>query len=137
MYGRSMISFSSINIIAVFVASFVCMAIGFIWYSPKVFGLQWMRLVEKSKDMKKAFGIGFTATFINMFFIAMLLQIVGTTHVGEAFTVAVVLWCATAFAGELHAVAWQKHPKELFFINIGVSFLTFTIGASIIQWWPA
>lgn len=138
-----MISFSSINIIAVFVATLVCMAIGYTWYSPKVFGTQWMRLTGISPDqsnkeeMKKALGIGFAATFINMFFIAMLLQIIGTTRVYEACIVAIVLWCATAFPGELHAVAWEKNPKQLFYINIGVSFLTFTIGASVIQWWPA
>ena len=138
-----MISFSSINLIAVFVATLMCMAIGYVWYGPKMFGTQWTRLTGISpekpnkEEMNKSLGIGFAATAINMFFIAVLLQIIGTTHVREAFIVAIVLWCATALPGELHAVAWQKHPKELFFINIGVSFLTFTIGASVIQWWPA
>lgn len=138
-----MIDFSSINVIAVLVASVVSMAIGFIWYSPKAFGAAWMSHTgmteadKNSADMKKSMGTGFLATLISMTFLAILLQIVGTSTIQEAVTIVFVLWLATVLPGALHGVAWEKHPLQLVYINTGNALVTYITGAVILQWWPA
>lgn len=138
-----MIDFSSINIVAVLVASVASMAIGFIWYSSKVFGTAWMNYVGMTEadmsntDMKKSMGTGFVATLISVTFIALLLQIIGTSNITEATTVAFVLWAASALPGCLHGVAWEKHPMGLLYINASNALVTYIVGAVILQWWPA
>jgi hypothetical protein len=138
-----MINFSSINLIAVLIATIASMTIGFVWYNPKAFGSAWMKCIgmteaDKNKeDMQKSVGIGFIATVISMTFIALILEIVGTSTITEAATVAVVLWAATALPGALHGVAWEKHTMHLVYINTGNALVTYIVGAVILQWWPA
>jgi Na+(H+)/acetate symporter ActP len=137
-----MIDFSSINIVAVLVASVLSMAIGFVWYSPKAFSSTWMKCVgiteadQNKEEMKKSMGIGFLATIISVTFIALILEIIGTSSLMEAVTVAFVLWAATALPGALHGVAWEKHPLQLVYINTGNALVTYIVGAVILQWWP-
>ncbi len=63
------------NFFAVLAATFVTLLIGFIWYSPQVFGTVWMResgmTEEKAKqsNMLKVFGLTIFYSFILAFFI--------------------------------------------------------------------
>lgn len=136
-----MIPVSDVNIVAVLGATVACMALGFFWYSPNVFGTKWMKLVGMTKkdcencDMKKAMGTGLVATFIGNFFIATVLLMIGTETVAEAVKVAAVLWAATALPGELHGVAWEKRPMELLYINAGNALVTYSLAAAVLQGW--
>lgn len=137
-----MISFAGLNIVAVFVTALAAMAIGFIWYSPGVFGTKWMKYSGISKesagaDMNKAMATGFVATLINVTFLSILLQIVGTSSLKEAATLATVLWAATVLPGELHGIAWEKRPVQLLYINASNALVTYVVVAVILQWWPA
>ncbi len=136
-----MIPLSDVNIIAVVAATIACMALGFFWYSPKVFGDKWLKLTGLSQqhaqtDMKKAMITGLLATFISNYFIAVLLLLVGTQTIAEAATVALILWLATALPLELHGVAWEKRPIQLLHINASNALATFVLGAVVLQWWP-
>lgn len=63
------------NWIAMIGAALVTLPIGFIWYSPKVFGTVWMResgmTEEKAKgsNMVKVFGLAIVFSFILAFFL--------------------------------------------------------------------
>lgn len=63
------------NIIAVLVAALVPMAMGFIWYNPKVLGNAWMNsagLTEeklKGANMALIFGLSFLMSFLLSFFL--------------------------------------------------------------------
>jgi hypothetical protein len=58
------------NWIAVIVATLAGMAVGFVWYNPKVFGTAWMKSVNmtmedaRSANMFKIFGISTVMTVI-------------------------------------------------------------------------
>ena len=64
-----------INFLAVLVAALVPMAMGFIWYNPKVLGNAWMKAAgldeEKLKgaNMAVIFGLSFVFSFLLAFFI--------------------------------------------------------------------
>lgn len=137
-----MIDFSNLNILAILVSSLAAMAIGFFWYGP-LFGAKWINYIgmneadKNSADIKKAMGTGFLATVIGMSFIALLLQIIGTSTVKEAAIVACVLWAATAFPSELHGVAWEKKPLGLLCINASNALVTYITGSVILQWMAA
>ena len=135
-----MIPISDVSLLAVVVATIACMALGFTWYSPNVFGNTWMKLVGMDKsqvndaDMKCGMKIGLLATLINVFFLSVILHMVGTESVGHAAKVATVLWAATVLPGELHGVAWEKRPMQLLYINAGNALVTYILAAAILQW---
>ena len=133
-----MILSSDVSLLSVVLATAACMALGFFWYSPNVFGNKWMKLtgIKKSdvsdKDMKCGMKLGLLATFINMYFLAIILTMVGVSDVQSAVMAAFVLWAATVLPGELHGVAWEKRPMNLLYINAGNALATYALGAVIL-----
>ena len=72
------------NYLAIGLAAFSTLVVGFIWYHPKVFGTVWMReagLTEeelKKGNMLKIFGL----TLLLSFFIAMVVMMLSVHQVG-------------------------------------------------------
>jgi len=64
-----------LNIFAILVAALIPIAIGFLWYNPKVFGNAWMREAEVSEEKLKTgnmpviFIISFILSFLLAFFV--------------------------------------------------------------------
>ncbi|MDA1208451.1 MAG: DUF1761 domain-containing protein [bacterium] len=133
-----MISIASVNFVAVIIATVASMGIGFFWYSPKLFGLQWMKLTKMTKanaekDMQQAMATGLIATLVSTYFLAVLLYITGAGGVREGLEVAFIVWLATTLPSELHGVAWEKRPMQLLYINAGCSLVTYIVAVSILQ----
>jgi hypothetical protein len=61
------------NFLIIFLAALVPMAMGFIWYHPKVFGAAWMNAAGMTEDkikganMAKIFGLAFVLSFLLAF----------------------------------------------------------------------
>ena len=61
------------NFLAVFVAAFVPMIVGFIWYNPKVFGNAWMKAAGMTEEKMKGanmlviFGVSFLLSLMLAF----------------------------------------------------------------------
>ncbi len=135
------IPFSNINLIAVVAATIACMALGFTWYHPKVFGTKWMKLTgntgQPSKaEMQKSMAIGLVATLISNYFLAVILLLLGANNVGDAIVAALIVWAATALPGTMHDVAWSQSPKELMYLNASHALINFGLAAAILLWWP-
>jgi len=64
------------NWLILLVAALVPLVLGFIWYSPGVFGNAWMRAAGISRDKMKGVNMGlvFVLTFVFSFLMAMILQ---------------------------------------------------------------
>lgn len=64
-----------VDLIAVVVAGAISMAIGFLWYSPAVFGKQWMKekgltsesLKKAQKEMGKLYALSFVVSLITAY----------------------------------------------------------------------
>lgn len=135
------IPFSEVNLVAVVAATVACMALGFVWYNPNVFGSKWMKLTGKTDkpadaDMQRGMFIGLAATFISNYFLAIILLLLGAQNVGDAITAAIIVWAATALPGTMHDVAWSQSPKELMYINASHALINYGLAAAILLWWP-
>lgn len=64
------------NFVALLLAAFSSLVVGFIWYNPKVFGNAWMRESGVSEEKTKSGNMVLTMlfAFIYAFFIAFILQ---------------------------------------------------------------
>ena len=77
------------NFLAILVAAFVPLVMGFIWYNPKVLGNAWMKAAgldeEKLKgaNMVVIFGLSFVLSFLLAFFTQSL--VIHQFHIAGAF----------------------------------------------------
>lgn len=108
---------------AILVAAFVPLVIGFVWYNPKVFGNVWMKasgVTEekmKSSNMILIFGL----TFILSLLLAMVMQflVIHQAHVKSLFFLQPIDDANTEM-GALYQTIMQK---------LGTSYRTFKHGA--------
>lgn len=107
-----------INFYALLAAAASSLAIGFIWYNPKVFGGIWMRETgmteEKAREANMAIMLG--ATFVYAFLIAFILQMLTIHQFG-----------ALGMVGGDPTVA--KPSYAAFMADYGTAFRTFKHGA--------
>ncbi len=112
-----------INFVAVLIAALVPMALGFIWYNPKVFGTAWMNASgmtpEKGKNSNMAvvFGVSFVMSFLMAF--GMQFMVIHQFHVGSLFYKLPINDAST------HEGALYAQVMEL----LGTSWRTFKHGA--------
>lgn len=66
------------NFLIIFLAALVPMAMGFIWYNPKVLGTAWMKAADVSQEKMKGANMGlvFGLAFLFSFMMAFALQFV-------------------------------------------------------------
>ncbi|MBZ5859028.1 DUF1761 domain-containing protein [Flavihumibacter profundi] len=133
---------SSINWLAVLVAGLSGFATGGIWYSPALFGKQWMKdsqLTEADiKNGNKAKIFGFTAIFSLVMAANLAIFLVDTPQMKTDLT-----WGATAgfLAGiwtfcaiAIHSLFELKSWRHIL-INGGYSLVALTIMGAIIGLW--
>lgn len=136
--------FSSINILAVLVATLSTFLVGWLWYGP-LFGKAWMNAVGLSEEqiqqgnMAKIFGFAFLFELIMAFNLAVFLT--GSPEAAEMMNAQ-----KGAFYGFLAGFGWvffalavnslyEKKSWKYIFINGGYWTVTFTIMGLILGAW--
>jgi hypothetical protein len=131
---------STINWLAVVSATLAAFLLGGLWYSPPLFGRQWMRENGFTDDdlaqrnMAKVFGLSFLWTLIMAVNLAFFLNAPGTT----------VAW--GAIAGFLAGFGWiamgifviglfEKRPARLLLINGGYMVIALVLMGAILGAW--
>ncbi len=137
-----MIPSVSINLIAVVAATIVSMVIGMVWYSPAVFGNQWMKLVgmEKKKvkeaDMKKEMMKGMpmqvAATLVMTYFLAVFVAYAQAKNIVDGAIVGIMVWVGFVGTTASGDYLWGGKPKQLFWINNGLHLVTLAVSGAIL-----
>ncbi len=132
-----------VNVLGVFAAAVVIQAIGVLWYSPILFGRQWVRFTHKERvlpeEFKKRVGAAFFLTcagsLITAYFLALLIANLVVVSASQAVQVALFLWAGfvapTLFAFHIFSIS-PRHWK-VFLIQAG-NTLASLVAASFILW---
>ena len=106
------------NFLALLVAAFSTLVVGFIWYNPKVFGTIWMKESGTTEEKMKGGNmlIIFSASFLYAFLISVILQYFTIHQTG-----------ALGMVGGDASIA--KPSYVAFMADYGVAFRTFKHGA--------
>ena len=115
------------ELIAIILASVVSMAIGMLWYSPVLFGKQWMKGVgltqEQVEESKKKHGMGKTMSlaFIFTLITAFVISTAAGTSLsgGDLYAAVFVLWLGFVVPVMANGSLWEGKPWSLFLINAG------------------
>lgn len=138
--------FENVNLITVVIAGIFSMGLGFLWYSPAMFGSRWMKemnhtpeeldaLKKKNgpKGMTKMYVVGFILALTTAYVISGLLNSTIVVGFSGLFCMAFSMWVAFSMPVALNSVLYGKDSIMLFVINSGyqlaiITLVTFFIG---------
>jgi hypothetical protein len=125
-----------VSYLAVLFAGIVNMALGAFWYSPVLFGSQWMKLsgltkkdleATKKKGMQKEYGMSFVAGLVLAYALGMLLSRVSIASSGEAAAFGAMVGVGFVATTKLPDTLWNKKPLMLWVINSGYSVVSLAL----------
>lgn len=139
----------AVNWLAIIVAALSAFVLGWLWYSPKVFGTAWMvdngLTIEKLRNGNpgKIFGLAFIFTLIAAANLGMFLADTPAECTGVCAQKTDVKWGATAgFLAGLWVLCFvfihglfEHKPFRLLGINAGYALVALTVMGAIIGLW--
>ena len=114
-----------INLLGILLAVVYNMVIGSLWYSPLLFGNQWMQRVGMKDDemqggMTPAIILGaIGVALVEAFGLALLQNFTGMGGVFGGLFIGIFVWIAFVLPPSFNAVLYQKQSRTLFLINAG------------------
>jgi hypothetical protein len=114
------------------------MIIGFLWYTPVLFGNVWMQLVGlKKEEMRTAAGpmVGTVLmTLIGSFLLAVFIQLTGASTALEGFVIALLLSiiiCAKIAVNYF----FEGRSFKLYLLTVGFHVIPYLIGDVLLAVW--
>ncbi|MEK6964287.1 MAG: DUF1761 domain-containing protein [Nanoarchaeota archaeon] len=133
-----------IHSLAVIVSAIVGMIIGGAWYSPALFGNDWMKLsgitpqrakAAQKKGMGKSYALTFLGTIIMAFILSAIVKWVDAQTFGQGAAVAFWLWIGLILPVHLNSVLWEGKSWKLYWINVMYYLVTLIIMGGILASW--
>ncbi|GIW59331.1 MAG: hypothetical protein KatS3mg087_0397 [Patescibacteria group bacterium] len=114
-----------VNLVTVLVATVVASGLGYLWYSPLMFGNVWMRILrldklskkEFNKDMGLTMGTMFVNTFLVAWVMAMLLRALAVMDIFSAYLWAVLIWASLMGGTMVSNGFFAKTRKKVLLID--------------------
>lgn len=129
-----------INYIAVLILVLLNMILGFIWYSPYIFGNEWMKLLGKDMSFFKNAGImpfivAFISSVFTIYTIAWVFKQLQIQSFIKGIFYAIVFWFGFLFCELLTIDQMELRHYGLTWINAGKSFVTFVMSGFLLGFW--
>lgn len=132
-----------VNYLAVFFAAVSSMVVGSIWYSPDVFGKQWMKMTGHKADpnfpkskMAWMYGTVFVASLVTAYVLAHVTflsnQFLGGDFLMSALSTAFWLWLGLTAARVYTHDTFEGRRKKLTLLTVSHELVTLLVMALII-----
>lgn len=112
-----------VNYIAIIVAALAQFVLGFLWYSPVLFGNKWMKLngFKKSSfsksDMNQGMVISLITALVMAYVLAQLMLSIGVATVGGALIFGFWMWLGFIFTTQVGSIFYEKYKPGLVCIH--------------------
>lgn len=128
-----------VNILAVILATLLCMGIGALWYSNTLFAKAWMagigKRMEDLKPNPMNYGFVALAFLIMSFFFGKILYYMRTTDLTGSIELALMLWVGIVATTTGINYLFEGRPKKLFFINTGYFLIDLLVMSIVLGLW--
>ena len=135
----------SVNYLSVLLAGVASMVVGFLWYSPFLFGNLWMNLsgltkekmeAAKAKGMGKSYFIAFLSSLVVAFVLAHFAKVWNAQGVSGAFALAFWPWLGFVATTEINSILWDNKPVNLYLLNIAHHLVSIFAMALVLVYLP-
>lgn len=134
----------SVNWWGIILAAFSTMVVGSIWYTPKVFGDSWMKLIgKKPKDLEQGgtarpILITLAVSFISAYVLAHVSflshEFFKNTWFQDAISTAFWVWLGFTAARFVTHDVFERRPWKLTIMNSGYELVAFLVMGAVIGW---
>lgn len=133
-----------VHIWSIIAAAIVAFAIGALWYSPALFGKEWMRLKgisEKDIDegskrgMWKLYIAQLVVTIVMFCVLGFIISATGAQSAGNGLFLAFLAWVGFSLMPAIGDMLWNKAPFKLLLINQVCALVSWIAGGAIIGGW--
>lgn len=137
----------TVNYIALFLAGVASMAVGYLWYSPVLFGKQWMKmsglteakLEEAKKDMPKTYFSSYLLSIVMAYVLThvmtMSMSYFGYSALQTGLTSAFWMWLGFVMPVQATAVLYGENKNwTLFAINTGYQLVGLLAMGAVLGW---
>jgi len=131
------------NYFAVLIAAVAMMAVGFLWYSPLLFGKPWMKLkgyTEKSmKEAQKKMGgkyfLSFIGSLVTAFVLGWFIKVTNMATLSGGMGTGLLMWVGFVTTVQFSSWVFSEDKKELYFIDTGYQLVSFIVMGAILGAW--
>lgn len=124
-------------VLSVLAASVASMIIGFLWYSPFLFGNLWMRLsgfTKESRGMGKTYAISFILEIITTYVFYRLILATNTYTIPGVLELSSFVWLGFFIPVLASSMLWDHKPFMLFALNSLHRLATLLTIGSVLIW---
>ena len=133
-----------VNYLAVLAAAVASMAVGFAWYSPMLFGKQWIKLTGRTnadlerekKEMSKTYGISFLLALVTAYVLSHVMflseNFFNYTRLSTGLTSAFWMWLGFIMPVQVTEVLFGGKKWKLFGINTGYQLISLLAMGAVI-----
>jgi len=133
----------TINFWPILVSAIVSFGIGALWYSPILFGKEWMALtkmnMDNMSDMKRGIGkfyvIQFVASLVMFIVLGFAISATGVIGASNGGIAGLLAWVGLILPVSLAGFMWKNEPGKLVLIETVNYLLVLAIGGAIIGAW--
>jgi hypothetical protein len=133
-----------VNLAPVILGGVASMVLGSFWYSPALFGNQWMKLmgIKPSKKgsmgtmMAKQYGLMFLATLTSAYVLTWVMQAMGVVGIAAGLCSGFWAWLGFVVTTNSGAVIFGQKPLKLFYIDQGYFLAQFLLLGAVIGAFP-
>jgi hypothetical protein len=136
--------FADINLLMVLIVTVITFLIGWLWYSPLLFGNAWVKAMNLSKsDIKKAkekgmgktILVGFIAELVMIYVLAFFVAGLGAATFMAGLKIGFMIWLGFIATIMIGGMLWEGKSFELYAINVLHRLVTIIIAGGLLAIW--
>jgi hypothetical protein len=134
----------TINFWPILVASAVSFGLSSLWYSPILFGKEWMDLLKITDRNVSEMSAGtiwlryviqFIITIVSFCVLAFVIAMAGVNSGSDGAFMGFLTWLGFMLPVSLSGLLWKKEPLKLVLIDVINNLVILAIGGAIIGAW--
>ena len=127
-----------VNLLAVLLAAIVSMIVGFIWYNPKLFGKQYMKLADinmkkvSQRETNKTHFLSFLSMLVFAFVLAMIFSFYNGMNALAGIIQGLMIGLGLVATIGIIDYSYARRPGKLYLITYGYYLISIVIMGLII-----
>ncbi len=128
----------AVNYLAVVAAAAAAVVIGFVWYSPPVFGKRWTALLGRQMQTSSpatGYILVIVLSLITAFVLAQIVAVTGAKTLADGGVAGILVWLGFVATVTASQAVFEGKPLALWTLNNGFQLVSYIVMGAILAAW--